>query len=173
MQFSRYTDYTLRVLIYLYIHKDRLSSIHEIATYYKISQNHLMKIVHYLGKGGFITTIRGRNGGLRLNKKAEEITLGSIIRYTDSNLLAINCQDCTIIHGCTFPPILKEALNAFYKVLDQYTLQAAITNPKSFHILPTITEPMEKPKEENSIQPIIINEEPIPNPRSGWWKRNL
>lgn len=122
MQLSRYTDYALRILVYLYMHDDRLCSIHEIATYYEISQNHLMKIVHKLGKGGFIQTIRGRRGGLKLNRDAQDIKLGEIIQYTEEDIYHVNCVQCLIHKNCKLPTFLMEAMNSFYTTLSQYSL---------------------------------------------------
>ncbi|CAK7192782.1 HTH-type transcriptional repressor NsrR [Commensalibacter sp. Nvir] len=128
MQLSRYTDYSLRILIYLGIHRERLSSINEIATCYNISQNHLMKIVHNLGKSGFITTVRGRRGGLQLNKKPEEITLSSVIRNSEESSRPIKCKACIIEDDCIIQDVVIKAFEAFYNVLNQYTLADAIRN---------------------------------------------
>lgn len=131
MQLSRYTDYALRILIYLYTHNDRLCSIHEIATYYNISQNHLMKIVHKLGKGGFIKTVRGRRGGLELNMSPSEIKLGNIIKYTEEGAYHVKCSECIIRQNCNLPCFLVEAMNKFYTTLSQYSLDDLFKNPKT------------------------------------------
>ena len=80
MKLTRYTDYSLRVLLHLAAHPDRLCSIAEISRAYGISENHLMKVVHDLGKGGFVTTARGRGGGLRLGRPAQLISIGEVVR---------------------------------------------------------------------------------------------
>lgn len=135
MQLSRYTDYALRTLIYLHVHHDRLCSIHEIATCYSISQNHLMKIVHRLGKQGFIKTLRGRNGGLTLNKDAGSIKLGDIIRNTEEDETYVKCDQCLIQCTCNLPAFLIEAMNNFYKTLNQYSLNDLFKNPKQLEAI--------------------------------------
>ncbi|MDI2112303.1 RrF2 family transcriptional regulator [Commensalibacter nepenthis] len=141
MQLSLYTDYALRVLIYLSIHQDRLSSIHEIATCYDISQNHLMKVVHHLGKADFISTVRGRRGGLRLNKPPCDITLGSIVRHTEDTEQPIKCGKCVIQKNCIIKSIIFNAFESFYTVLDQYTLACVLQDYDKLHGLLTIAQP--------------------------------
>lgn len=89
MRLTLYTDYAFRSLIYLETQKDRLVSIGEIARVYGISENHLVKVVHRLGRHGFIKTLRGRNGGLRLGKNSEDIYLGDIVRCTEDDLALV------------------------------------------------------------------------------------
>lgn len=140
MQLSLYTDYALRVLIYLHTHNDRLCSIHEIANHYTISQNHLMKIVHKLGKGGFIKTVRGRRGGLKLNMKADDMKLGTIIKYTEEGDFYSKCSECVIYKNCNLPRFLIEAMNNFYKTLSQYSLVDLFKNPQTLESILTIPE---------------------------------
>lgn len=78
--------------MYLAVHTERLSSIREIATAYGISENHLMKIIHRLGLGGFIETVRGRGGGLRLARPADQIRIGDVVRYTEEDMALVGCQ---------------------------------------------------------------------------------
>lgn len=135
MQISLYTDYALRVLVYLSIHQDRLSSINEIATCYDISQNHLMKVVHHLGKADFISTVRGRRGGLQLNRPPSEITLGSIVRHTEDTEQPVKCGKCIIKEACAIKTIIYQAFEAFYAVLDKYSLDCIL---KDYDKLETI-----------------------------------
>ncbi len=128
MHMNTQTDYSLRVLLYLACRdKDQLASIQEIAKAYTISENHLMKLVHRLGKRGYIETIRGHGGGLRLAKAPAEINLGEVIRRTEENFFLVECfnadTDCCIITPvCQLRAVLQEALEAFFQVLDRYTL---------------------------------------------------
>lgn len=132
MQLSLYTDYTIRIMIYLGVHRGRLCSINEIAICYGISRNHLMKIVHQLGKAGFIITVRGCRGGLRLNKEPNEITLGSIIRYTEQHEQPIKFNNCIMQSTCNVTEIIIEAFEAFYGVLETYTLESILRQPLQF-----------------------------------------
>ncbi|MCJ8353059.1 Rrf2 family transcriptional regulator [Novacetimonas hansenii] len=135
MRLTLHTDYALRTLIYLGIHTDRLTSIHEIAQAYGISENHLIKIIHRLGRGGFVETLRGRRGGLRLGRPAHDILIGDVVRYTEEDLGLVSCMQapaegvrpCLLVGGCSLRGILNEALGSFMSVLDSYTLEQAIT----------------------------------------------
>jgi Rrf2 family nitric oxide-sensitive transcriptional repressor len=121
MQLTRYTDYGIRIMLHVGAH-DELSSIAQIAGAYGISKNHLMKVVQHLGQGGFLETIRGRNGGLRLGRPADEITLGQLVRRTEQGFDLVDCTNCLAAPACTVPRILREATQAFLGVLDRYTL---------------------------------------------------
>jgi Rrf2 family nitric oxide-sensitive transcriptional repressor len=126
MRLSTYTDYTLRTLMYLALNSERHTTIAEIASAWRVSETHLMKIVHHLGVAGEIETTRGRNGGLRLRAKAEDINLGAIVRRTETDMELVSCFDgtssCTISEACVLRSVLHEALAAFLNVLDRYTL---------------------------------------------------
>ncbi|MFQ3789800.1 Rrf2 family transcriptional regulator [Halomonas sp. A29] len=126
MHLTRYTDYALRVLIYLAVKGEERATIHEIAESFGVSRNHLMKVVQDLSHRGYIITIRGKNGGMVLNRSPEEITLGALVRDTEHELGLVEClrdsNDCIITPACRLKPILNEALGAFLAVLDQYTL---------------------------------------------------
>jgi Rrf2 family transcriptional regulator, nitric oxide-sensitive transcriptional repressor len=127
MQLTAYTDYALRVLIYLAVHEERWVTIAEMATAYDISKNHLMKIVHQLGQEGFIETLRGRRGGLRLAHPPNHLYLGEIVRKTEPHFHVVECfhsptNRCPITPGCRLASALGEARDAFLAVLDRYTL---------------------------------------------------
>ena len=125
MRLTRYTDYALRTLIYVGLHEPRQSSIAEIARAYGISESHLTKVVHQLGRLGFISTTRGRGGGLRLAKPPAEIIVGAVVRQTEEDLALVECfagGACAITAPCRLRCALGEALAAFLAVLDRYTL---------------------------------------------------
>ncbi len=122
MKLTRYTDYALRVMIHLGVHRDGLCSIAEIARAYDISHNHLMKVVQDLAAAGFVEAVRGRNGGLRLGRAPEEINLGALVRHTECGFALVDCSNCAIRPACTLPAILAEATRAFIAVLDKYTV---------------------------------------------------
>ena len=132
MQLTLYSDYALRTLIYLAINDDNVT-IADIAEDYKISRNHLVKVVHNLGKLGYITTTRGRHGGLRLAMRPEEINIGEVVRRTEPNFTLVECFDrktnqCVITPACKLIGVLGEAFRAFNEVLNRYTLADMTTN---------------------------------------------
>jgi Rrf2 family nitric oxide-sensitive transcriptional repressor len=127
MRLTLYTDYSLRVLLYLASRKDELVTISELADFYKISRNHLVKVVHNLGLGGYIQTNRGKHGGIRLARQPEDIILGEVIRKTEPDLDLLECfnpaeDHCVITRSCGLKSVLFDARSTFLSVLDQYTL---------------------------------------------------
>ena len=134
MYLTSYTDYSLRVLMRLALTPGRLATIAEIATAYRISEHHLMKVVHQLGLAGFIETIRGRGGGIRLAKNAADITVGEVVRRMEPDLALVACfranESCVISPACVLASVLSEALDAFLSVLDRYTLADLIDRPR-------------------------------------------
>ncbi len=126
MHITRYTDYSLRVLMYVALKGEALSTIREIAESYDISKNHLMKVVQELNSKGYLYAIRGKNGGLRLRGAPEEINLGELVRSTEQDLTLVECfgsgSQCALTPACRLKGVLAEALEAFFRVLDSYTL---------------------------------------------------
>jgi len=128
MQLTRYTDYAVRVLLHVGARDEGgLSSIQEIADVYDVSKDHLKKVTQDLGQAGFLETVRGRNGGLRLGRPAHLITIGQIVRHTETGFDLVDCSSCIIAPACTLPRILNEATRAFLAVLDKYTLGDVLT----------------------------------------------
>lgn len=134
MQLKKYTDYALRVLIFSGMKQNQgLVSIKEISGTFSISQHHLGKIVFELNKKGLIETFRGRNGGIRLAKAPKDINIGMIVRDLEQDFFLLECFDketnnCIISPACKLKQALHDALEAFYTVLDQYTLKDLIVN---------------------------------------------
>ncbi len=122
MRLTRYTDYAMRVLLYLGAQPEKVCSISEIARAYGISQNHLMKVAHDLGKAGYVEGVRGRSGGIRLAKPADQINVGDVVRQTEEGFELVECGTCVIAPACGLTGALDEALAAFMAVLDRYTL---------------------------------------------------
>ena len=113
--------------MYLGIHADRLATIGEIAKAYGVSENHLVKVVHHLARHGYIETIRGRGGGMRLARPPGEINVGEVVRGTEESLALVECFDgstseCRIEPACRRKGMLGRALDAFFATLDRYTL---------------------------------------------------
>lgn len=137
MQFTRFTDYSLRVLMYLGIHSERLCTVREIAEYHGISQNHLVKVVHNLSQLGYIASSKGKGGGIKLLKVANEINLRDVIMELETNLTLVECFDektntCRVTEGCGLKHILYEALQAFTDTLGKYTVADTIRKPELF-----------------------------------------
>ena len=127
MQLTSYTDYSLRALLYLGTHQDRLVTISEISEYHGISRNHLVKVIHNLGKNGYIQTLRGKAGGVRLAHKPEEIILANVVRLTEPHMNIQECfsretNTCPLIDRCKLTGVLYQARQGFMNVLDNKTL---------------------------------------------------
>lgn len=123
MRLTRYTDYAMRVLLYVGAQDEaRLSPISEIARAYGISQNHLMKVVNDLVNAGYLESVRGRFGGIRLARPAAEINVGAVVRHTEEGFDLVDCGSCIIAPACGLTGALAEALAAFMTVLDGYSL---------------------------------------------------
>lgn len=126
MKMTNYSDYALRILIYLGLKRENLSTITEIADCYHISRNHVVKIVHHLGQLGYVDTMRGKHGGIRLARAPETINIGEVIRQTETSMELVECfsdqNACIICNSCVLRSIISEALLAFMTVLDRYTL---------------------------------------------------
>ena len=121
MRLTRYTDYAMRVMLYLGGRSDRLCSIAEIARAYDISQNHLMKVVNDLVNAGYLTSVRGRNGGIALARPPAQINVGEVIRHTEDGFDLVNCGTCVIAPACGLTAALNKAVAAFLAVLDDYS----------------------------------------------------
>ncbi len=133
MQLTLYTDYSLRVLVYLGVKREELSTITEIADHYGISRNHLVKVVHNLANHGFIKTTRGKGGGMRLAGSPEQINIGNVVRHTEVNFNIVECFDnssdgCPITPICALKGALHQATRSFMAVLDGYTLADVLQN---------------------------------------------
>jgi len=127
MQLTFYTDYSLRVLMYLAVNRHRLVNISEIADRYAISRNHLVKVVHNLARGGFIKSYRGKGGGIELARGPARINIGEVVRYTEGPPRPVECFDveknrCIISGACGLAEVIDEACDSFFTTLDRYTL---------------------------------------------------
>ncbi|MES2015075.1 MAG: Rrf2 family transcriptional regulator [Pseudomonadota bacterium] len=137
MRLTAYTDYSLRTLIFLALERDSLATIAQIADSHGIAKNHLTKVVHQLGVLGYVTTVRGRNGGLRLAREPSAINVGEVVRHTESDFHMASCFDpqsagCIYANGCTLAGALDQATKAFLNVLDALTLdQVLVRAPRA------------------------------------------
>lgn len=140
MKLTSFSDYTLRVLMYLAVERERLATIPEIAAAYGISENHLMKVVHQLARTEVIESVRGKGGGIRLRRATSEIRLGQIVRASESNSAIVECLSdepcrCKIIPACRLAPILVRAFEALYQTLDEYSLADLVDKPDQLNQL--------------------------------------
>jgi len=140
MRLEKQTDYSLRVLMYLATNRDRLSTIAEIAERFDISQAHLMKVVHLLGKDGFVDTVRGRSGGMRLAGDGMTIRVGDVVRRMESDLAPVECLRasggrCLITSCCRLKGVLSRAMAAYLEVLDGFTIAELVEDNDALALL--------------------------------------
>jgi len=135
MKLTLFTDYAVRVLLYLGARPERLCSIAEVARAYRVSQNHLMKVVNQLARQGYVESVRGRSGGIRLGRTPDAINLGALIRATEDGFELVDCGRCVAAPACGVTSVLGEALAAFLAVLDRYTLADMLGRRQDLRLL--------------------------------------
>lgn len=136
MRLTRYTDFALRVLLYLAREPGSQASIARIAQAYGVSQSHLMKVVSDLVGAGYVESVRGRGGGIRLARSPDDIMIGSLVRHTEEDFDLVDCGSCLIAPACGLTSMFDEALAAFMAVLDSYSLADAMARKGDFsHLL--------------------------------------
>ena len=136
MKLTAFTDYALRTLIYLGLHPDQLSTIDEICDAYDIPRNHLTKVVHLLGGSGWVQTVRGKGGGLKLAVPAEKVSVGDVVRLTESDFDMVECFNrdnnrCVLSPSCRLKSALRQATDAWFAVLDPLTLADLLGNARN------------------------------------------
>jgi len=133
MRLTMMTDYAMRLLMYVAQRPERLCTIAEVARAYDISEAHLMKVTHQLGLAGWIETVRGKGGGMRLAHRPEDINVGAVVRRMESDFQITECfgmsSRCSLIGSCGLTGILNEALQAFLERLDAHTLADVLPPP--------------------------------------------
>jgi Rrf2 family transcriptional regulator, nitric oxide-sensitive transcriptional repressor len=146
MKLSTFTDYSLRLLMYLAAEPQRRATIAEVATAFGISEHHLTKVAHGLGRQGWLANVRGHGGGLALAMAPKQIVIGEVVRRTEGGDLPAACfaddaAPCALDKACRLRGVLAEALEAFYRVLDRYTLADLVRNPQVLSRLLFIGQP--------------------------------
>ena len=136
MKLTAFTDYALRTLIYLGLHPDQLSTIDDICDAYDIPRNHLTKVVHLLGGSGWVQTVRGKGGGRRLAVLPEKVSIGAVVRLTESDFDMVECFNkdnnrCVLSPSCRLKGALREATDAWFAVLDPLTLADLLGNARN------------------------------------------
>ncbi|MEO8311862.1 MAG: Rrf2 family transcriptional regulator [Caldimonas sp.] len=146
MKLTAYTDYSLRVLMYLAAQPGRRATIAEICTAFGIKENHLSKVVHDLAKKRWIDTARGKGGGMSLAVPAEEIRVGDVVRHAEGDAVPAECfspgpSNCPIVVCCQLRGALASAVDAFYEVLDAYTVADITRNRKALWSVLQVSRP--------------------------------
>lgn len=145
MRIQTYTDYALRVLMYMALKGQEKVTVDEIAGAYGISRNHVMKIVQDLAHQGYVTTVRGRSGGAQLAAPPESISVGALVRGCESNAALVSCfgdsGSCCIASACVLRTAFAEAQEAFFAALDSYTLADLIAPQQALAALLTPADP--------------------------------
>jgi Rrf2 family nitric oxide-sensitive transcriptional repressor len=135
MQLSRFTDYACRALLYAAVHEDGRCTVDDLAGAFGVSRHHLVKVVNELQHLGYLETRRGRGGGLSLARQPAAIRLGELVRHTEASLALVECFDsktarCPLTPACRLKGVLGEAADAFFAVLDRYSLADLIAQPR-------------------------------------------
>jgi Rrf2 family nitric oxide-sensitive transcriptional repressor len=127
VRLTYHTDYALRMLVYLALNRGRPSRVADVAESYGISRNHLLKVALRLGRLGYLTTVRGRSGGIALARKPEDINLGDVVRQVEDDFGLVECMrpeggTCAISSACRLKGVVRKAVEAFLSVFDDYSL---------------------------------------------------
>lgn len=136
MQLTKFTDYCLRVLMYLAAREDEMATVSAVAQTYDVSHHHLTKVVQHLNGKGYVDTVRGKKGGIRLARKPQFINLGEVVRDCEQALNLVECFDtdyagCPLLPSCALRAALKEATKSFFAALDRYSLADLVPRPRS------------------------------------------
>jgi len=146
MKIRQFTDYSLRVLMYLAIQDQDLVTIREVAERYNISKNHLMKVVQELNLKGYLVATRGKHGGIRLSRDPEDINVGQLVRLMEQDSILVECfgpnNQCVITPACQLKKMLAEAMESFFTCLEQYTLEDLISTPSQPSLIDLLTVPV-------------------------------
>ena len=147
MKLSAFTDYSLRLLMYLAAEPARRATIAEVARAFDIAENHLTKVAHALGRAGWLANVRGKGGGLALAQSPADIVVGAVVRYTERGDLPAACfgdeaRPCPIARSCRLRGVLGEAVDAFHAVLDRYTLADLARHPRTLAQLRGLQAPV-------------------------------
>ncbi|MFD2237128.1 iron-responsive transcriptional regulator RirA [Aureimonas populi] len=150
MRLTRQTNYALRMLMYCAANEGRLSRVGEIAAAYSVSELFLFKILQPLVEAGFVETVRGRNGGVRLARPAGSITLRAVVEVTEESFVLAECfepgaADCPLIDSCSLNAALRQALEAFLGALGEHTIASLVGGSNSIHHRLGLAEPTGAP----------------------------
>jgi Rrf2 family transcriptional regulator, nitric oxide-sensitive transcriptional repressor len=134
MKLSTFTDYSLRVLMYLAANPGQRATIAQVSQAFDVSENHMVKVVHSLGRAGWLANVRGKGGGLELAVAPEKIVIGQVVRHTEGRAVMAECfeegNECNITTECHLKGVLAEAAKAMYTVMDGYTIADVVKNKR-------------------------------------------
>ena len=171
MRLTLFTDYSLRVLLVLATRTESLVTIADLSKAFDISHAHLMKVTHMLGKSGWVDTVRGRNGGMRLSMHPSKISVGTVVRRLETDFALVECfgenNHCVLTGGCELAALLAKAMQAFLAELDRYTLADVANGSPALLALPlwqeiTWAKPVKRPSIEivPSVAEALLSEPP-------------
>lgn len=151
MRLTTLTDYALRLLMYLAQRPERLCTIAEVAGSYGVSEAHMMKVTHQLGLAGWIETVRGKGGGMRLAHAPQDISLGAVVRSIEPDFFMVECfsagNACVLTDNCKLTGIIEGALRSFLDYLNRSSLADILPGPNTLTTLPVIRlmQPVREP----------------------------
>ena len=150
MQLSLHADYSLRVLLYLGTHPEETVATQQISDAYRISKNHLVRVMQTLGEAGYIDVIPGRSGGVRLAMDPKQIRLGAVVRAAEPTLELLECfnldtNTCPILPVCGLKVPLLKALEAFFDELNKFTLADLLTPGRKQRLVQRFIQIQEAP----------------------------
>ncbi|MBT9385574.1 Rrf2 family transcriptional regulator [Pseudooceanicola sp. CBS1P-1] len=136
MKLSKFSDYAVRVCLYLGAHQGRQVPISEIVRAHDLSQSNLMKVVNQLVDGGFLSSTRGRRGGVSLARPADQVHLGAVVRHMEGDSQMVDCSTCILLGACGVVRVLAEAKRSFYATLDRFSVADAVgAHPATLTVL--------------------------------------
>lgn len=173
MQLTRYSDYSIRVLMYLATIPESTATISEVARSFRVSRNHLVKVVHHLAQNGYIRTTRGKNGGMTLGRAPDRISIGELVRKTEPDFRIVECFDeassrCPIQGECDLTSVLRSALDAFLAHLDRYTLSDITENRALLRPILLRTRPSSGQEEDGARSVRILDPKPLDHRTEEW-----
>ena len=162
MRLTLHTDFALRVLMHAGVKGESLSTIPEIVEHFDISRGHVMKVVHHLGQLGYLETIRGKRGGIRLARKPARINVGAVVRDMEEELGVLGCLQgsdgyCRIEECCVLRSALRDATHAFLATLDRYTLADLIKPHRALTRLLALDKPQTSLGDEAGNRPRAVS----------------
>ncbi|MGH1349551.1 MAG: iron-responsive transcriptional regulator RirA [Methyloligellaceae bacterium] len=146
MRLTRQTSYTVRILMYCAANSEEFSKVSAISSVYNIPEPYLFKILKPLVNAGYVETVRGRNGGIRLARPKSEIILGDVIKLSEENFILAECfesgeTDCPLVSDCKLNRALNNALDAFFEVLNSYTIEDLSAGNSNINMLFDLSMP--------------------------------